>query len=132
MMTNRTCRTCSIEKPIEEYYISNTGTKGQVYRRTICKPCYSENECNRHIKKRYNMDVSDYDKLLEEQGSACAICETTEPQGQGRFHIDHNHTTGEVRGLLCHSCNSGIGHLQDSPVILAEAIKYLVERGHYG
>ena len=132
MMTNRTCRTCSIEKPIEEYYVSNTGTKGQVYRRTICKTCYSENECNRHIKKRYNMDVSDYDKLLEEQGSACAICETTEPQGQGRFHIDHNHTTGEVRGLLCHSCNSGIGHLQDSPVILAEAIKYLVERGHYG
>lgn len=131
-MTNKRCRKCSIEKPIEEFPISKTGTKGQIYRKPDCKPCHSENECNRNIKKRYNIDVSDYDKLLEEQGNACAICETTEPQGQGRFHIDHNHSTGEVRGLLCHNCNLGIGQLQDDPVILAEAIKYLVERGHYG
>lgn len=48
-----------------------------------------------------------------------------EPNGSGEFHVDHDHETGKVRGVLCHSCNAGIGLLGDSVPILREAIRYL-------
>jgi hypothetical protein len=71
----------------------------------------------------YGMTAEDYAGLLEAQGNACAICggEWT----NGRPHVDHDHKTGKVRGLLCGPCNTGIGHLKDDPARLAAAITYL-------
>ena len=74
-----------------------------------------------------------YEAALARQGGACAICRTTSPGGQGRFHLDHNHaccgrkyTCGKcVRGLLCYACNSGIGLFQDDPRILYLTLEYL-------
>jgi len=88
---------------------------------------------NTHYMSRYGITVDDYDRMLEEQGGCCAICNTDTPSGRrGRFSIDHNHETGEVRGLLCQKCNAGLGYFKDSPTILATALKYLLEQGHYG
>ena len=79
-------------------------------------------------KRMYGITIEDYDRMLEAQGYRCAICRTDEPGGSGaRFAVDHNHDTGNVRGLLCNNCNRGLGHLQDSVLILEQAINYLNE-----
>jgi hypothetical protein len=64
-----------------------------------------------------------YDRIFEEQGGVCAICEEF-PIGR-ELAVDHDHTTRAVRGLLCMRCNTGLGHFHDSIEILDRAIEYL-------
>lgn len=78
----------------------------------------------------YRLSLSTYQAMYEAQNRACAICGT--PREALELVIDHNHKTGKVRGLLCVSCNTGIGHLKDSPDVLDAAIAYLEEHGCYG
>jgi hypothetical protein len=68
--------------------------------------------------------VEEYEAMLSKQCGACAICKRPSPDGR-RLHIDHDHSTGLVRGLLCHDCNRGLGIFKDSHVILKAAVKYL-------
>lgn len=77
------------------------------------------------LKRRYGMNPEDYDVMLIAQNFRCAICRTDTPGGAGRFHVDHCHTTGAVRALLCHECNTGLGKFKDNPELLAQAITYL-------
>ena len=56
----------------------------------------------------------------------CAICGATE----GKLHVDHDHKSGRVRGILCSACNLAIGHLQDDPIIVASALRYLMNGGN--
>lgn len=57
------------------------------------------------FKQNYGLTIEEYDEMLEAQGGCCAICKSNNPRGHGRFHVDHNHKTGKIRGLLCHNCN---------------------------
>jgi hypothetical protein len=86
---------------------------------------------NFHLKKKYNMTLDEFEDRAEAVDYKCEIC-----NGEERRHkhlvVDHNHDTGEVRGLLCSTCNSGLGLFKDNPDVLASAIIYLKERGHYG
>lgn len=71
-----------------------------------------------------------YDAMLAAQGGVCAICGRPEtrpaPNGQpSRLHVDHNHSTGLVRGLLCNNCNQAIGKMGDDPDRLITAAEYL-------
>lgn len=77
------------------------------------------------LKERYGITIEQYDSMLAQQGGKCAICGTDKTDGQGRFHIDHNHETGSVRSLLCLSCNAGLGHFSDSAALLKAAADYL-------
>jgi len=77
----------------------------------------------RDYLRKYNITLVDYDYMLEEQGHECAIC-GTEPFKE-RFKVDHCHTTGRVRGLLCNHCNLMLGHAQDNKEVLNKAIRYL-------
>lgn len=61
--------------------------------------------------------------MLEEQGGVCAICGTG--NGQKMLHVDHDHGTGRVRGLLCHQCNRVLGLAHDNPELMRKAIEYL-------
>jgi len=63
-----------------------------------------------------------YDAMLEKQNGLCAICSQ---KTQGNLHIDHNHQTNEVRGLLCGKCNRAIGLLNDDVSLFVKAITYL-------
>jgi hypothetical protein len=75
---------------------------------------------------RYKLEPGDYDRLLASQGGRCAICGRGEAGGRGgRFHVDHDHSSGAIRGLLCHACNLGIGLLGDDPAVMTAAIHYL-------
>lgn len=74
----------------------------------------------------YGIDVDDYDAMLVAQAGVCAICQTDDPgRGHLSFSVDHEHLTNTVRGLLCHYCNVGIGHLGDDPVLLRAAADYI-------
>ena len=78
------------------------------------------------LKHRYGMSVEDYDALLKEQNSGCAICGNPIPgRNNKHFAIDHNHKTNKVRGLLCYKCNSGIGYFKENIDFLQKAIDYL-------
>lgn len=74
----------------------------------------------------FGMTQEDYVFMLKAQGGTCAICGKINPtQTKKRLHIDHDHATGEVRGLLCHHCNAGLGAFKDSVEYLRLAIAYL-------
>jgi hypothetical protein len=80
----------------------------------------------RHSIRKYGITLEDWWRLFDAQGRACGICRTTENNQTDRdWHVDHNHATGKVRGILCHGCNTGIGHLKDSPVVTRLATEYL-------
>jgi hypothetical protein len=109
----------------------------------LCKPCSSAKsrewkalhpkEWDRsarrsYLKKTYGMTPEQYDALLARQGGRCAICVRNHADSREfRLHVDHDHSTGRVRGLLCGLCNQGIGSLRDDPSLLRIAIAYLLQ-----
>lgn len=73
-------------------------------------------------KAKYGVTRDQYEAMLVTQAGNCAICGVNKGSD---LRIDHNHQTGAVRGLLCDSCNNGLGRFKDNPFILQAAIKYL-------
>ncbi|QDF15385.1 endonuclease VII [Gordonia phage Mollymur] len=86
---------------------------------SYCRPC----KRNRFFIDRYGITALEFDRMVEGQGSACGICREVKPPSD--LVVDHDHTTGRVRGLLCNSCNTGIGLLREDPKILSSAIDYV-------
>ena len=100
-------------------------------RMTYCKPCHNtitrQNRIKHHgttrafhLKRRYNVDAVQVEWLKLQQGGVCAICRKNEP-----VHVDHDHLTGRVRGILCFNCNRGLGKLGDDADLLRKALDYL-------
>lgn len=157
-MSRKLCRTCKCEKPLDAFYFKKKNNvyefeckgcandRSREYRKTnkhkIAKQRKQYREDNkeehlhkkwvRNLKSQYGITESEYIDILKAQKGACAICGTSESSSTKRFAVDHNHDTGEVRGVLCSSCNLGLGNLGDSPNRLISAFRYLLERGHYG
>jgi len=135
----KTCPTCKESKPVQDYW------KGQY----SCIPCTKEKQKNRwasrspkkrlhqHLKYKYGVTEEQLMKALEEQNNACAICKEPLPnllvyENRRRgYAIDHNHDSGEFRGVLCTNCNSLLGMARDSKSILEAAIDYLETNGTY-
>lgn len=92
------------------------------------KAWHEANPEKRHAQRlrKYGLTPAQFASMMVEQGSACAICKRAD---QGFPMIDHCHTTGRVRGLLCMQCNQGIGKLKDSETLLLSAIEYLKNPG---
>jgi hypothetical protein len=85
---------------------------------------------NGRLQRNFGLSKDQFDAMLEAQGSSCAICYTTEPGGPSgtfgsSFAVDHCHTSGSVRGLLCMRCNVGLGYFRDDPALLLRATEYL-------
>jgi hypothetical protein len=78
---------------------------------------------NLHLRRYYGITLDQYRELERAQAGGCAIC-GARPKGQA-LAVDHDHVTGAIRGLLCRSCNSGIGHLGDDPARVRAALAYL-------
>jgi hypothetical protein len=74
--------------------------------------------------RRYNLHPGEKELLLRTQGNLCAVCRTDFP-GKGGWHTDHDHVSGDVRGILCHNCNRGLGYLKDDALLLHRGIEYL-------
>ncbi len=81
------------------------------------------------LRKEYGITSEDYERMMEEQDEKCAICRKGgfPKTGPKRLNIDHNHTTGKVRGLLCVDCNNGVGRFHDDIDFMHNAIQYLIK-----
>lgn len=79
----------------------------------------------RQYIRKYGLTIDQYDQLFDLQGGRCAICESEDPGSKGHFHVDHNHHTGKIRGLLCNSCNLLLGLSKDNVETLISAARYL-------
>lgn len=78
-----------------------------------------------HISKRYGISVETYRKMFESHNSLCAVCGKPETIKNKVLSVDHNHTTGQIRGLLCGHCNRAIGYLREDLSLLPKIEKYL-------
>lgn len=85
---------------------------------------YKSNE-NHRLKRKYGITLDEYNALLVSQNSCCAICGNHTSQYKRKLHVDHNHSNGKVRGLLCVRCNYGIGYFSENPELLDKAKLYI-------
>ena len=137
----RKCKTCGITKPHDQFH-KNKKYKDNI--RPHCKTCrrdYENVSYHKHKHKRpysyekdkdtklrrtYGISYQEYLYMLETQNGCCAICGTNDPSPRKAFSVDHCHTTGKVRSLLCGNCNTGIGLLQEDEEVMKRAIEYIV------
>lgn len=91
------------------------------------KRANAEKVRNQKLMNTYGITSENYDSMLSEQGGGCAICgsETSRSRASRHLHVDHCHETGRVRGLLCNSCNTGLGRFREDHEILARAAEYV-------
>ena len=137
-VATKACCVCGEDKPLDQFYRKSDALDGRQRR---CKPCSHKatsewNKANpekqrrhlrrRDLKKKYGLTEERYELMLDEQGGGCAICGARSSGGTGNspFPVDHNHVTGEVRGILCTGCNIKLAALDD-PEWLAAALEYL-------
>lgn len=121
----KVCIRCKQEKPIERFRTAY-GHTGKKYKTGTCADCL--NAFNRargeryhrksNLKRKYNLSMDEYEQISLAQNGVCAICgkpETFKQRGKVRkLAVDHNHETGEVRGLLCAKCNIWLGTIENS------------------
>ena len=130
---DRTCFNCKQTKPVSEFYRSSV-----IYYQKECKICNRERKyrwhhteagklssANTKLKRRFGITLEQYEDMLKEQGGRCMICGAIKSTLNHKLAVDHDHKTSKIRGLLCKSCNLGIGNFLDSPVLLQNAISYL-------
>jgi len=129
--TEKYCPCCEQILPVECFYKL---TKAKRIRFSgYCKDCNKQKAKTKpkeeHRKtglKQYGLTLEDYNKMLVAQDGKCAICGSTEPYGNGdNFCVDHNHKTGQTRGLLCQKCNQSLGLMKESQEYLNKAAEYL-------
>lgn len=116
------CRSCKGRFPRENFPSSAAA----------CDACYPVLRQEAAVNRMFMADGTRASgiALREKQDGKCAICGKPEAlAAKGTFHIDHDHETGFVRGLLCSACNLGIGHFRDDPILMLKAIRYLRKHG---
>lgn len=78
-----------------------------------------------HLKKKYGITIDEKERLLVAQNFCCAACNSPDPGGRLGWHVDHDHQTGKVRGILCQKCNVALGHAKDNKTRLRMLVNYL-------
>jgi len=135
----KTCPNCKVDKALDEYWKNQSS----------CIECMKWKQKNywgsrtpqkrleQHLKYKYGISPEQFLETWDKQEGSCAICKdalpdllTYESRRRG-YAIDHNHDTGEFRGILCLECNTLLGMAGDSPDILKDAIAYLETNGNY-
>lgn len=120
----KTCGTCKKSISIKDFYRCKVCDAKARRQWAEDNPERSrESSKRRQLKSKYNMTIEEFNALLEGQDGVCKICSLISPP----FSVDHCHTTGKVRGLLCNQCNRGLGMLGDTSEQLKKAYDYLIE-----
>lgn len=127
----KTCRECNTKKP--NYMFHGTDK--------ICNICYNEkyldriskdpvNYNKRHILKKYNLTAKQYENMFKDQLGRCSICEQPHNSLTNKLCVDHCHTSGIVRSLLCGKCNTALGLLKEDEDILLKMLEYIKRFEH--
>jgi hypothetical protein len=138
---SKRCGRCNVVKPLVEFHASKIHRLGV---NAYCKDCrreYTKEKLKnpKHREKvkeekrvyfrseKYGISRDDFGRMLASQNGVCAICgKSREERGHKRdFHVDHDHKTNRVRGILCHQCNLMLGNCNDDVDILRRAIQYI-------
>ena len=105
---------------------------GKKFIRKAPRQIYCSKECGSirkyHLKRKYDLTLSEEKEIKELYGTDCMICGCATSQGsmkRNNLCIDHDHKTGKVRGILCHHCNCALGMFKDETGLLQRAIDYL-------
>lgn len=137
------CTSCYKHVPLSGFYARNTSPDGL---RHDCKECtktrnraYYKNRdvvqrqrslLDSHLRRRYGIDLVLYEVMVGSRGGRCDICDQVPAEtnrNNMRLHVDHDHATERVRGLLCGPCNRALGLMRDDPALLRGAASYLEE-----
>lgn len=116
------CCRCNEIKPKDEFY-PDSSTKTGI--RGYCKLCSVKVGNREHRKRKSGWTQKEYDDTLKAQDYRCRICKREKALEEREFAADHNHTTGQKRGILCSNCNVILGLAFDNPSILIAAAEYL-------
>ena len=111
-----------------KYKISEQAKSNKLaYHRKYMKEHYNKDkQKNVNLKKNHGITLDEYNAMFDRQSGKCAICKDDFPDRHGKsIHVDHDHATGAIRGLLCRQCNLMLGHARDNKAVLAGAIDYL-------
>lgn len=101
----------------------NISAKRRTYRQ---QPRVKDRRYAKHLWVKYNITPEQVDNMLYMQDGVCAICKLSEPRSRNnRWHVDHDHTTKTLRGVLCYPCNAALGYAKDNLAILRAMISYL-------
>lgn len=134
---SKICTKCKECKPLPMFSKHKGGKYGV---QSICKLCRSMESKERYVKNKdahrnaalkslYGITLKEYNKMFDDQGGRCAICESpetgTNQYGTKRLAVDHNHNDGKVRQLLCEKCNRALGLLNDDLEVILKAYEYL-------
>lgn len=119
-----TCLLCRRTKKLDEFPQGHNRINGQ-QRFSHCKPCHSDYQRARKLRNFFNISIEEYDIVLAFQGGVCALCRN--PPKNIRLAIDHDHKTGQVRGLLCPWCNRAIGQFRDDIEKVKRVYDYFVD-----
>lgn len=151
-MTNKTCTKCLVSQEIEEFAPHKSYAGG---RTTWCRKCMKEqasawskdnpkrrendNARNRRnpeqkqnskFKARYGITLDQFREMSTAQNDECLICSKHKSLNKNsKLFVDHCHATQKVRGLLCDSCNRGLGAFKDNPLLLLKAMEYIKANG---
>ena len=148
----QTCRRCKIPKAVEAFGDNKYKKTGiSIY----CKPCssiqrqetrlriktgtpkfiigqykkgteaYKNRKKDQMLQYGYGISLEEYNLMFNKQKGCCAICKTHQSMLTKALHVDHDHDTEKVRGLLCSKCNTGLGLFNDTQETLYAALKYL-------
>ncbi len=126
------CAHCKLDKCPDEFPRNKSMKSG---RGKYCKECHNLRNRERvrrlhgdsrhyHLMQRYGVSAAEVEILKASQRGLCAVCER-----RAAVHVDHDHHTGRVRGILCELCNGFLGALDDDPGLIRSAIEYLETRG---
>lgn len=127
-MQLKRCPKCRETKPVEDF-VRNRSTRDGIG--AYCRPCHRrvvrENVHKNHgsgrdfqLKRRYGVDFQAAAGKILQQGGVCGLCKSGKPA-----HIDHDHRTGEFRGVLCFNCNRALGYFGDDLLTMHRAADYL-------
>lgn len=124
------CSKCDCEKPREEFNKNTSRADGL---NAWCRECWAEYQADRLLMRKFGISRATFNAMLKSQNGGCAICSSALGMVRAgkrlRLSVDHCHLTGAVRGLLCNSCNNGIGRFKDDPELLTKAAAYLQNQG---
>jgi hypothetical protein len=128
------CKRCGQDKVAGDFIWK---PNGKIARGQKCKACikelvydtpeFKEMQRDNNYRRNYGIDLQDYNAILERQNGTCAIChkESDSTGKNSKLHVDHDHVTGKVRGLLCYRCNIAMGFLSDDPERIYMIMDYL-------
>lgn len=119
---------CKRENCEEKRYYSHSYCRPHYIEYRKNRPEYSRRRRNTQLKGLYGITLNEFEKRVELNGNKCEICSQIfikDSKGLLKASVDHNHITGEIRGIICNTCNLTLGRIKEDKQVLINMIQYL-------